>query len=210
MLRWLIVIGLVVSCGSAVDTPRPTASATVARSPSPSPMPLTVRTPAPDPATLRQCAGTELQAVIAWARVPDESLVGALFIANRGAQPCRLRGHPGVSLRGAGGRAVEVRVALVSQVGTGPQPVVVPVTQFREDPAGLAGVGARAPLEWENYCATEKILAFTMTLPDGGGQIDGTFVEPSGAAMRESLAPRCEDAAGTSTLAIYPLQEPAR
>ncbi|HKY52000.1 MAG TPA: DUF4232 domain-containing protein [Candidatus Limnocylindria bacterium] len=210
MLRWLMVIALLASCRGDVVAPSPSSAATVGRSPTASRTAEPARAPTPDPATLRPCAGSALQAVIAWARSPDDSLVGAVFIANRGSEPCTVRGHPEVSLRGEDGRATDVRVALVSSAALAPAPVVVPVTQLREDPAGVAGVGAAAPLEWENYCASEKVVAFTFTLVEGAGPIAGTFAEPSGVPMRESLTPRCEDAAGTSTLAIYPLQEPRR
>lgn len=209
MLRWLIAIALLGSCGG--DTgPSSSATNTPPRSATPSRSVEAARTPTPDPATLARCDAAALQAVVAWARTPDDSLVGAIFIANRGSAPCALRGNPELGLRGADGRTIDVRVATVTGAGGPPAPVVVPVTQFREDPAGLTGAGASAPLEWENYCATEKIVALTVTLPEGAGRIDGTFVEPSGVAMRESLTPRCEDAAGTSTLAVYPLQEPRR
>lgn len=210
MRHWVIVIGLLVSCGTPVNAPTPSATSIVARTPTPTPTSVAARTPTPDPATLRPCASATLQAVIAWERIPGDSLVGAVFVANRGAVPCTLRGNPELGLRGDGARTIDVRTAMVTGAGGAPAPVVVPVTQFREDPAGLAGIGARAPLEWENYCATEKVLAFTVILPEGAGRVDGTFVEPTGVPMRESLLPRCEDGAGTSTLAIYPLQEPVR
>jgi hypothetical protein len=210
MLRWLFALVLLASCRGDVGAPPSPAASLSPQSGAPARTSEARLTPTPDPATLARCDAAALQAVVAWAPTTDGSLVGAIFIANRGGGPCTLRGNPELGLRGADGRAIDVRVAMVTGVGGPPAPVVVPVTQFREDPAGLVGAGASAPLEWENYCATEKVLGLTVVLPEGAGRIDGAFVEPSGVAMRESLTPRCEDAAGSSTLAVHPLQEPRR
>jgi hypothetical protein len=133
---------------------------------------------------------------------------GAVFIANRGTAPCTLRGTPQIVLLANGGAPLDVRSASVTAAV--PELVVLPVTQFQPDPAGLAGIGASAPLRWENYCADVLPTTFRVTLPDGGGVLDGTFVDLPGRPVSTFGTARCDDASGPSTFTVYPFQEPVR
>ncbi|MDP9251390.1 MAG: DUF4232 domain-containing protein [Chloroflexota bacterium] len=133
---------------------------------------------------------------------------GAVFIANRGTAPCTLRGNPEVSLLANGGAPLDVRRASVTAAA--PKLVVVPVTQFQQDPAGLVGIGASAPLRWENYCDDVLPTSFRITLPDGGGVLDGTFVDLDGKPLSTFGVARCDDASGPSTFTVYPFQEPVQ
>jgi hypothetical protein len=133
---------------------------------------------------------------------------GAVFVANRGSAPCALRGNPEVVLLASGGAPLEVRTASVTAAV--PRLVVVPVTQLVPDPAGLTGIGASAPLRWENYCADVLPASFRVTLPDGGGVLEGTFVDLPGRPVSTFGTARCDDASGPSTFTVYPFQEPVR
>jgi len=135
--------------------------------------------------------------------------VGAVLIANRGAAPCTLRGNPEVLLLASDGSRLDLMRASVTGGGT-PTLVVLRVSQFAPDPAGLTGAGATAPLQWSNYCADILATSFRVTLPDGGGVIDGTFVDLGGKPVSRFGAPPCDDASGPSTLVVYPFQEPVR
>lgn len=132
--------------------------------------------------------------------------VGAVFFANRGTAPCTLRGNPEIVFRDKDRSPLDLRLA--SARSGAPTPVVVPVSEFRPDPAGIGGAGATAPFQWSNYCDDVLAESFRVTLPESGGVIDGTFVDLAGRPITAFGTPRCDDASGTSTLTIYPFQEP--
>jgi hypothetical protein len=210
MLRFALA-ALLVSCAApasvtATLSPAPiaTRSATlVTIAPS-----ATVRSaPTPEPTGLPKCVASQLQAVAAGIMATD-FFAGAVFIANRGTAPCTLRGNPEVVLLANGGAPLDVRSAAVTAAV--PKLVVVPVTQFQQDPAGLLGIGASAPLRWENYCVDVLPTAFRVTLPDGGGVLDGTFVDLPGRPVPTFGTARCDDASGPSTFTVYPFQEPVQ
>ena len=210
MLRLLLVAALV--CCSAPTSVTPT------RSPVPSasgtatgvtsPPTATVRSsPTAEPTGLPKCVASQLQAVAAGVQAAD-FFAGAVFIANRGSARCTLRGTPEVMLRANDGSPLDLRSASVT--GGTPTLVVVPVTEFRPDPAGLSGVGASSPLRWENYCDDTLPMSFRVTLPDAGGVIEGTFVDLAGKPVSTFGVARCDDASGPSTFTVYPFQEPVR
>lgn len=163
------------------------------------------RSPTPDPATLAKCAAAQLQLVAAGVLGAD-AFVGAVFVANRGSAPCTLRGSPELVLLAKDGSRLDIRLATAT--AGEPRIVVVPVSQFREDTAGMTGMGATSPLQWSNYCDDVLATTFRVTLPEAGGVIDGTFVDLAGKPIAALGAPRCDDASGTSTLTVYPFQEP--
>jgi hypothetical protein len=165
--------------------------------------------PTPEPTGLAKCAASQLQAVAAGVLAAD-SFVGAVFVANRGTASCTLRGNPELVLLAKDGSRLDVKYAQVT-AGTGaPALVVVPVSQFREDPNGLIGIGASAPIQWTNYCDDSSPATFRITLPEAGGSIDGTFIDLAGKAIPVFGAPRCDDASGPSTLLVYPFREPVQ
>jgi hypothetical protein len=133
---------------------------------------------------------------------------GAVFVANRGTATCTLRGNPQVVLLARGASPLNVRLASVS--ASSPPLVVLPVSEFRSDPGGLIGIGASAPLRWENYCEDSPPTTLRVTLPDAGGVLDGTFVDLAGKPIWTFGTARCDDASGPSTLTVYPFQEPLR
>jgi hypothetical protein len=133
---------------------------------------------------------------------------GAVFVANRGTAACTLRGNPEVVLLTTGGSPLDVRSASVT--AGSPKVVVIPVSQFRPDPAGLLGIGASAPLRWENYCEDVLPTSFRVTLPDASGVIEGTFVDIAGKPVSTFGVARCDDASGPSTFTVYPFQEPVQ
>jgi len=133
--------------------------------------------------------------------------VGAVLVANRGTDWCSVQGNPRVVLLATGGQRVDVQLAFASGTRE-PAAVAVPVTSFQEDPRGILGIGASAPLKWTNYCGDASPERFTLTLTDGGPPIEGRFVELSGAPAAKSPTPRCEDPGDTSTLVVYPFQFP--
>jgi hypothetical protein len=211
MVRWLLAV-MLVSCGtptSVIATPppstAPTQSAAVATR---SPTPTAGSSPTPEPTGLAKCVASQLQAVAAGTMATD-FYVGAVFIANRGTAPCTLRGNPEVLLLASDDSPLDVLRASVTGGGTLTL-VVVPISQFVPDPAGFTGAGATAPLQWSNYCADILATSFRLTLPDGGGVIDGTFVDLGGKPVSRFGAPPCDDASGPSTLVVYPFQEPVR
>jgi Protein of unknown function (DUF4232) len=211
MLRLLVAMTLLLSCGaptvSAPASPAPSATRSVAlatRSPTPSGR----SSPTTEPTGLPKCIASQLQAVAAGVMGAD-FFVGAVFIANRGTAPCTLRGNPELVLLGGDGSPLDIKRATVTGTGTPPL-VVVPVSEFRQDPAGLVGAGATAPLQWSNYCDDVLPASFRVTLPEGGGVIDGTFVDLAGKPIAKFGAPRCDDASGPSTLVVFPFQEPVR
>jgi hypothetical protein len=210
MLRLLLAVTLV-SCTA------PT-SVTATGSPAPSPSrsaPLvtssptaTVRaSPSIDPANVPRCVASQLQAVAAGVQTTD-FFAGAVFVANRGTTACTLRGNPEVVLLATSGATLDVKSASVI-AGT-PKVVVVPVSEVRPDPAGLLGIGASAPLRWENYCEDVLPMSFRVTLPEAGGVIDGTFVDLAGKPVSTLGVARCDDASGPSTFTVYPFQEPVQ
>jgi hypothetical protein len=210
MLRLLLAVALV-SCGAPM-------SVTATRSPEPSPPrsaalvtgspTATVRSsPTTDPANVPMCAASQLQAVAAGVQATD-FFAGAVFIANRGTAACTLRGNPEVVLLTTGGSSLDVRSASVT--AGSPKVVVVPVSEFRPDPTGLLGIGASAPLRWENYCEDALPMSFRMTLPEAGGVIDGTFVDLAGKPVSTLGVARCDDVSGPSTFTVYPFQEPVQ
>ncbi len=210
MLRWLLAL-MLVSCSApasvgATLSPAPSATSSVGvttRAPTATVKP----SPTPEPSGLAKCAASQLQTVAAGVMATD-FFAGAVFIANRGTAPCTLRGNPEVVLFASGGSPLDVRSASVT-AGT-PKLVVVPVSEFRPDPAGLAGVGASAPLRWENYCQDTVPMSFRLTLPEAAGVIDGTFVDLAGRPVSTFGVARCDDASGPSTFTVYPFQEPAQ
>ena len=209
MRRFLLAV-MLVSCGapeSVNATLSPGASATRSLVPATNTPTATARTPTPDPASLARCAAPQLRAV-ATGVMGTDALLGAVFFANRGSAPCTLRGNPELVLLAKDGSPLDVRLASVT--GGAPTIVVVPVSEFRQDPAGLGGAGATAPLHWSNYCDDVLAVAFRIRLPETGGVIDGAFVDLAGRPVAAFGAPRCDDAAGTSTLTVYPFQEPVR
>ncbi|MGH2490448.1 MAG: hypothetical protein ACRDF9_02965, partial [Candidatus Limnocylindria bacterium] len=137
-----------------------------------------------------------------------DEFVAAVFVANGGSAPCTLRGNPEVVLLAKDGSRLDVLLATATR---GPPPlVVVPVSQFREDPSGLRGIGATAPLDWQNYCDDILPTSFRVTLPEAGGVIEGTFVDLTGRPISTFGTPRCDDPAGPSNLLVYPFQESVR
>lgn len=210
MLR-LVVAVMLVSCAApasvtasgspASSAPRSVAPTTVAPTATAKPSPTI------DPASLSKCVASQLQAVAAGVQATD-IFAGAVFIANRGTAPCTVSGNPGVVLIAKDGSPLDVRLASV--IAGAPKLVVVPISQFREDPAGVVGIGTSAPLRWENYCDDVLPMTFRVTLPDAGGVIDGTFVDLTGKAASTFGVARCDDASGPSTLTVYPFQEPVR
>jgi hypothetical protein len=210
VLRFVLA-AMLVSCGApatviATLSPAPTAtrSATIATAP---PSATARSSPTPEPTGLPTCMASQLQAVAAGVMATD-FFAGAVFIANRGTSPCTLRGNPEVVLLASGGSPLDVRSASVT--AGAPRLVVVPVTQFHQDPAGLVGIGASAPLRWENYCDDVLPMTFRVTLPEGGGVLEGTFVDLPGRPVSTFGTARCDDASGPSTLVVYPFQEPVQ
>ena len=188
------------------------ATPTGERSPAPSiaattRTPVATVTPTPDPATLPKCPASQLRAVAAGTMAAD-SFIGAVFFANRGTGPCTLRGNPELALLSKEGSPLDLRLAIVSA----PTPVwvVVPVTEFQPNAAGLVGFGATVPLQWSNYCDDVLAASFRVTLPEGGGILDGTFVDLEGRPIAAYGAARCDDASGPSTLTVFPFQTPVR
>jgi hypothetical protein len=165
--------------------------------------------PTPEPTGLDKCVSSQLQAVAAGVQAAD-SFVGAVFVANRGTASCTLRGNPELVLLAKDGSRLDVKYALVT-AGTGaPALVVVPVSQLREDPNGVTGIGASAPLQWTNYCDDTLPATFRIALPEAGGVIDGTFIDLAGKAIPAFGTPRCDDASGPSTLTVHPFREPVK
>lgn len=210
MVRLLVAV-LFVSCGGPTSVIASAPPATTApRSAVPataSPTATGRSSPTAEPTGVAKCAAAQLQAVAAGAMTTDH-LAGAVFIANRGTAPCTLRGSPEIALLAQDGSPLDVRGATVS-AGT-PALVVVPVTLFRQDPAGLVGAGAAAPLQWSNYCDDVVAMTFRVTLPEAGGVIDGSFVDLAGKPVAVFPSARCDDASGPSTLVVYPFQQPVR
>jgi len=163
--------------------------------------------PSVDPSNVPRCIAAQLQAVAAGVQTAD-FFAGAVFVANRGAAACTLRGNPEVVLLTTGGAPLDVRSASVT--AGSPKVVVVPVTEFRPDPAGLLGIGASAPLRWENYCKDVLPMSIRVTLPEAGGVIEGTFVDIAGKPVSTLGVARCDDASGPSTFTVYPFQEPVQ
>jgi hypothetical protein len=209
MLRLLVAM-VFVSCTAPANvsaTPTPTASrAVVTATPAVSATARLATTP--EPTGLATCAASQLQAVAAGVLGAD-SFVGAVFIANRGTASCTLRGNPELVLLAKDGSRLDVKYALVTSASA-PALVVVPPSQLREDANGVVGIGASAPLQWTNYCDDGLPAAFRITLPEGGGVVDGTFIDLAGKAIAVFGTPRCDDASGPSTLAVYPFREPVR
>jgi hypothetical protein len=169
--------------------------------------PVATLTPTPDPAGLPKCLASQLRAVAAGTMAAD-SFIGAVFFANRGTAPCTLRGNPELVLLAKDGSALDLRLATVS--APSPVWVVVPVTEFQPNAAGLVGFGATVPLQWSNYCDDVVAASFRVTLPEAGGMVDGTFVDLEGRPIAAFGTARCDDASGPSTLTVYPFQEPVR
>ena len=210
MLRLLLAV-MIVSCsgpGSVNVTLSPTPSATSSIAAATRAPTATVKSsPTPEPTGLAKCAASQLQAVAAGVLTTD-AFAGAVFIANHGAAPCTVRGNPELVLLAGDGSPLDLKLASVSAAA--PTLVVVPVTQFQQDPAGLTGIGASAPLRWSNYCDDALATTFRVTLPEAGGVIIGTFVDLPGRPISTFGVPRCDDASGPSTLVVYPFQEPVR
>ena len=210
MLRLLLVVTLV-SCDvpTTVVATRSPVLTTSRSSPLVTSSPTaTVRSsPTVDPSNVPKCVASQLRAVAAGVQTTD-FFAGAVFVANRGTAACALRGNPEVVLLAAGGAPLDVRSASVT--AGAPKLVVVPVSDFRPDPAGLQGTGASAPLRWENYCEDALPMSFRVTLPESGGVIDGTFVDIAGKPVSTLGVARCDDASGPSTFTVYPFQEPVQ
>ena len=210
MLRLLLAV-ILVSCSaptSVTTTGSPALSSSrsaplVTSSPT-----ATVRSsPSIDPVNVPRCVASQLQAVAAGVQTTD-FFAGAVFVANRGTAACTVRGNPEVVLLTTGGSPLDVRSASVT--ASAPKLVVVPVSEFRSDPAGLLGVGASAPLRWENYCEDALPMSFRITLPEAAGVIEGTFVDLAGKSVSTLGVARCDDASGPSTFTVYPFQEPVQ
>src|SRR5687767_12494661 len=208
MLRLLLVMMLVSCAAPAGVVATPTAERSVAPTSVPATRaPTAAPTPTQDPASLPKCAASQLRAVAAGTMAAD-SFIGAVFFENRGTAPCTLRGNPELVLLAKDGAPLDLRSATVSA----PTPVwvVVPVTELQPNAAGLTGFGATVPLQWSNYCDDVLAASFRVTLPKGGGALDGTFVDLEGRPIPAYGKARCDDAAGPSTLTVFPFQTPVR
>jgi hypothetical protein len=91
-----------------------------------------------------------------------------------------------------------------------PALVVVPVSQFRQDLNGVAGIGATAPLQWTNYCEDTLPATLRITLPEAGGAIDGMFIDLTGKPVPAFGTPHCDDPSRPSTLVVYPFRGPVQ
>src|SRR5687768_14904799 len=163
---------MLVSCSAPATV---IATPTAERSATPSSVaatrsPTATVTPTPDPATLPKCLTSQLRAVAAGTMATD-AFMGAIFFANRGTAPCTLRGNVELVLLAKDGSPLDLRLATVS--ASSPVWVVVPVTEFQPSAAGLMGFGATVPLQWSNYCDDVLAESFRITLPEGGGVLDG-------------------------------------
>ncbi|HUG05968.1 MAG TPA: DUF4232 domain-containing protein [Candidatus Limnocylindria bacterium] len=202
MLRFVLAVALL-SCAAPTgpSDPGPTrsvAAATGSQAPT--------FTPTPDPSGLSRCPASQLQAVATGAMGAD-FFIGAVFLANRGTAPCTLRGNPELVLLANDGSPLDLRMASVSAT---PRLVVLSVGEIQPGATGVVGFGATAPLQWSNYCEDVLAVRFRLTLPEAGGTVDGTFVDLAGRPASVLPAPRCDDAAGSSTFVVYPIQEPVR
>ena len=210
MLRLLLAVSLV-SCAaptSVTETRSPAPSSPRSAAPvTTSPTATARSSQSIDPVNVPKCVASQLQAVAAGVQATD-FFAGAVFIANRGTAACTLRGNPEVVLLTTGGAPLDVRSASVT--ASAPKLVVVPVSEFRSDPAGLLGIGASAPLRWENYCEDALPMSFRITLPEAAGVIEGTFVDLTGKSVSTLGVARCDDASGPSTFTVYPFQEPVQ
>lgn len=212
MLRLLLAMMLVSCATPAGVVATPTGEPTGERSAAPSiaaatRTPVATLTPTPDPAGLPKCLASQLRAVAAGTMAAD-SFIGAVFFANRGTAPCTLRGNPELVLLAKDGLPLDLRLATVS--APSPVWVVVPVTEFQPNAAGLVGFGATVPLQWSNYCDEVRAESFRVTLPEDGGVLDGTFVDLEGRPIAAYGTARCDDASGPSTLTVFPFQSPVR
>jgi hypothetical protein len=207
MLRLLLAAVLVSCAAPATVVPTPTGARTTAPSATATSVPTPSFTPTPDPAALPKCAAAQLTAVAAGTMAAD-AFIGAIFFANRGAGPCTLRGNPELALLAKDGSPLDLRLATVS--APNPAWVVLPVSEFQQSAAGLVGFGATVPLEWSNYCDDILAESFRVTLPEAGGALDGTFVDLQGRPIAAYGTARCDDAAGPSTLTVFPFQTPVR
>jgi hypothetical protein len=208
VLRLVLAMMLVSCAAPAGVVATPTGDRTTTPSIAPATRtPIATPTPTPDPASLPKCAASQLRAVAAGTMAAD-AFIGAAFFANRGAGPCTLRGNPELVLLAKDGSSLDLRLAIVSA----PTPVwvVVPVTEFQPNAAGLVGFGASVPLQWSNYCDDVQAASFRVTLPEAGGTLDGTFVDLEGRPIAAYGTARCDDASGPSTLTVFPFQEPVR
>jgi hypothetical protein len=208
MLRLLLAITLVSCAAPATVVATPTAAISATPSTAAATRsPATAPSPTPDPAGLPKCPASQLRAIAAGTMAAD-SFIGAIFFANRGTGPCTLRGNPELVLLAKDGSPLDLRLAIVSA----PTPVwvVVPVTEFQPNAAGLVGFGATVPLQWSNYCDDVLATNFRVTLPEAGGTLEGTFVDLDGRPIAAYGAARCDDASGPSTLTVFPFQEPVR
>lgn len=208
MLRLLLAAVLVSCTAPASVAPTPTGARTAA---APSATATSFPTPSfkstPDPAALPKCSASQLRAVAAGTMAAD-GFIGAIFFANRGAGPCTLRGNPELVLLAKGGSPLDLRLATVS--APNPAWVALPVTEFQQSAAGLVGFGATVPLQWSNYCDDVLAESFRVALPDAGGTLEGTFVDLEGRPIPAYGTARCDDAAGPSTLTVFPFQTPVR
>lgn len=118
---------------SATPTLAPSATRSAAPA-TPSPTTTVKPAPTPEPTGLAKCATSQLQAVAAGVLTTD-SFAGAVFIANRGTAPRTVRGNPQLAKDGS---PLDIKLASV-EAGT-PTLVVLPVSQFQQDLAGVVGI----------------------------------------------------------------------
>jgi Protein of unknown function (DUF4232) len=207
MLRFLLAAALASCAAPATVVPTPTGARTAAPGATSTSIPAPSFTSTPDPAALPKCPATQLRAVAAGTMAAD-AFIGAIFFSNRGAGACTLRGNPELLLLAKDGSPLDLRLATVS--APNPAWVVLPVSEFQQSASGLVGFGATVPLQWSNYCDDVLAESFRVTLPDAGGALDGTFVDLEGRPIAAYGTARCEDAAGPSTLTVFPFQTPVR
>lgn len=207
MLRLLLAAILASCTAPATVVATPTAERSAPTGTAATRSPTSTVTPTPDPATLPKCLASQLRAVAAGTMAAD-GFAGAIFFANRGTAPCTLRGNPELVLLARDASPLDLRLATVS--ASNPAWVVLPVSEFQQSAAGLVGFGATAPLRWSNYCDDVVAESFRVTLPEAGGVLDGTFVDLEGRPIAAYGTARCDDAAGPSTLTVFPFQAPVR
>lgn len=125
----------------------------------------------------------------------DQGARGDVEFTNAGSGPCVLRGLPRVTIVGAGGKPLPVRLVRAGDLSLSP----VVLAAGRPDAADLV-------VFWANWCRRPPgPLSVRITLAAGGGVVSGPFNGPPD----YNLVPACPSPGHPSTVSVIHAYQPA-
>jgi hypothetical protein len=164
--------------------------------PSGTPVPLLTPSAEPDasPTAASQlppgCLAGDMEGLAGWQGATG-AMSGAVFLVNKGTEPCTLQGRPGIHIVGPNGAMLPITDVEMSGESTPCCPPVILVPGSR----------AIAGFVWRNWCGeAQGPFSLAVALPGEGGQLNVAVLDRSGTPVVDT--PRCDNSQEASTIAV--------